>query len=135
MLRSEESAASIRRFLEQLYNKSGGQTEDLKSLSVEELMELAGNLQHGVPMATPVFDGAAEEEIKGLLELADLPKSGQAVLYNGRSGEKFDRPVTVGYMYMLKLNHLVDDKMHARSTGPYLSLILISEPTSQAEIS
>ena len=82
-------------------------------------MELAGNLKHGVPMATPVFDGAAEEEIKGLLELADLPRSGQAVLYNGRSGEKFDRPVTVGYMYMLKLNHLVDDKMHARSTGPY----------------
>jgi len=119
MLHSEESAASIRRFLEQLYNKSGGQTEDLKSLSVEELMELAGNLKHGVPMATPVFDGAAEEEIKGLLELADLPRSGQAVLYNGRSGEKFDRPVTVGYMYMLKLNHLVDDKMHARSTGPY----------------
>jgi DNA-directed RNA polymerase subunit beta len=119
MLRSEESAASIRRFLEQLYNKTGGQTEDLKSLSVDELMELAGNLQHGVPMATPVFDGANEAEIKGLLQLADLPESGQAVLYNGRSGEKFDRPVTVGYMYMLKLNHLVDDKMHARSTGPY----------------
>jgi DNA-directed RNA polymerase subunit beta len=119
MLHSEESAASIRRFLEQVYNKTGGQTEDLKSLSAEELMELAGNLQQGVPMATPVFDGANEAEIKGLLEIADLPESGQAVLYNGRSGEKFDRPVTVGYMYMLKLNHLVDDKMHARSTGPY----------------
>ena len=119
MLHSEESAASIRRFLEQIYNKTGGQTEDLKSLSAEELMELAGNLKHGVPMATPVFDGASEAEIKGLLEIADLPESGQAVLYNGRSGEKFDRPVTVGYMYMLKLNHLVDDKMHARSTGPY----------------
>ena len=119
MLHSEESAASIRRFLEQVYNKTGGQTEDLKSLSAEELMELAGNLQQGVPMATPVFDGANEAEIKGLLEIAGLPESGQAVLYNGRSGEKFDRPVTVGYMYMLKLNHLVDDKMHARSTGPY----------------
>ena len=82
-------------------------------------MELAGNLKKGVPMATPVFDGASEPEIKGLLELADLPESGQAILYNGRSGERFDRPVTVGYMYMLKLNHLVDDKMHARSTGPY----------------
>lgn len=119
MLHSEESAASIRRFLEQIYNKSGGQTEDLKSLSAEELMELAGNLKKGVPMATPVFDGASEPEIKGLLELADLPESGQAILYNGRSGERFDRPVTVGYMYMLKLNHLVDDKMHARSTGSY----------------
>ncbi|HMB73697.1 MAG TPA: DNA-directed RNA polymerase subunit beta, partial [Gammaproteobacteria bacterium] len=73
----------------------------------------------GVPIATPVFDGANEDEIKGLLDLAGLPQSGQATLFDGRTGERFDRPVTVGYMYMLKLNHLVDDKMHARSTGPY----------------
>ena len=119
MLVSEESAAAVRRFLEQLYNKTGGQREDLKSLNAEELIELARNLTQGVPMATPVFDGANEEEIKGLLKVAGLPDSGQAILFNGRTGEPFDRPVTVGYMYMLKLNHLVDDKMHARSTGPY----------------
>ena len=119
MLISEESAAAIRRFLEQLYNSTGGQREDLKSLKAEELIELARNLTQGVPMATPVFDGANEEEIKGLLSVAGLPESGQTTLYNGRTGESFDRPVTVGYMYMLKLNHLVDDKMHARSTGPY----------------
>ena len=119
MLISEESAAAIRRFLEQLYNSTGGQREDLKSLKAEELIELARNLAQGVPMATPVFDGANEEEIKGLLSVAGLPESGQTTLYNGRTGESFDRPVTVGYMYMLKLNHLVDDKMHARSTGPY----------------
>ncbi|GIT14529.1 MAG: hypothetical protein CM1200mP36_02850 [Gammaproteobacteria bacterium] len=119
MLISEESAAAIRRFLERLYNSTGGQREDLKSLKAEELIELARNLSQGVPMATPVFDGANEEEIKGLLSVAGLPESGQATLYNGRTGESFDRPVTVGYMYMLKLNHLVDDKMHARSTGPY----------------
>jgi len=77
------------------------------------------NLSHGVPIATPVFDGANEEEIKQLLKMADLPETGQTTLYDGRTGERFDRPVTVGYMYMLKLNHLVDDKMHARSTGPY----------------
>ena len=119
MLISEESAAAIRRFLEQLYNSTGGHREDLKSLKAEELIELARNLTQGVPMATPVFDGANEEEIKGLLSVAGLPESGQTTLYNGRTGESFDRPVTVGYMYMLKLNHLVDDKMHARSTGPY----------------
>jgi DNA-directed RNA polymerase subunit beta len=83
------------------------------------VMELAANLADGVPMATPVFDGAAEESIKDLLQLADMPESGQFTLYDGRSGQEFDRPVTVGYMYMLKLNHLVDDKMHARSTGSY----------------
>ena len=79
----------------------------------------AKNLANGVPIATPVFDGAAESEIKNLLKLADLPLSGQTWLYDGRTGERFDRQTTVGYMYMLKLNHLVDDKMHARSTGPY----------------
>ncbi len=119
MLTAEKSAMSIQRFLEQLYNKTGGQAEDLKSFSDEEIFELAGNLRKGVPIATPVFDGADETEIKNLLEIAELPESGQAVLYNGRTGEKFERPITVGYMYMLKLNHLVDDKMHARSTGPY----------------
>src|SRR5712672_4386 len=88
-------------------------------MSDAEVIELASNLKKGVPMATPVFDGASEEEIKNLLTLADLPTSGQTTLHDGRTGEQFDRPVTVGYMYMLKLNHLVDDKMHARSTGPY----------------
>ena len=85
----------------------------------DEILKLAGNLRKGVPMATPVFDGASEEEIKGMLALADLPLSGQATLYDGRTGVAFERSITVGYMYMLKLNHLVDDKMHARSTGPY----------------
>src|SRR5712672_2635394 len=88
-------------------------------MSDAEVIELASNLKKGVPMATPVFDGASEEEIKNLLTLADLPTSGQTTLHDGRTGEQFERPVTVGYMYMLKLNHLVDDKMHARSTGPY----------------
>ncbi len=119
MLAAEESAASLRGFLTDLYNETGGQKENVKSLSDQELYELAENLSHGVPMATPVFDGASETEIKNLLTMAGLPESGQATLYNGRTGEAFDRPVTVGYMYMLKLNHLVDDKMHARSTGPY----------------
>ncbi len=119
MLKAQESMAKLRSFLDSVYNKTGGMVEDLKSLSDEEVLELAGNLTNGVPTATPVFDGATEEEIKGLLELAGLDVSGQSTLYDGRTGEKFDRQVTVGYMYMLKLNHLVDDKMHARSTGPY----------------
>ena len=119
MLQAQESVVELRKFLEGVYNKTGGHAEDLKSLSDGEVIELAGNLVGGVPMATPVFDGANEEEIKGLLEMADLPTSGQATLTDGRTGEAFDRPITVGYMYMLKLNHLVDDKMHARSTGPY----------------
>jgi len=119
MLKAQESMAKLRRFLEEVYNKTGGKTEDIKSFTDEEVLELAGNLTGGVPTATPVFDGATEDEIKGLLELAGLDESGQSTLYDGRTGEKFDRDVTVGYMYMLKLNHLVDDKMHARSTGPY----------------
>jgi DNA-directed RNA polymerase subunit beta len=119
MLEAQQAAAEIRKFLSSVYNESGGQKEDIKSLSDAEVIELAGNLRHGVPMATPVFDGASEEEIKRMLSLADLPTSGQTVLHDGRTGEQFERPVTVGYMYMLKLNHLVDDKMHARSTGPY----------------
>jgi DNA-directed RNA polymerase subunit beta len=119
MLKQQESVAKIKSLLTEIYNKSGGQKEDLNSLTDDEIIELAGNLSNGVPIATPVFDGALEEEIKNLLELADLPRSGQATLTDGRTGVAFDRPVTVGYMYMLKLNHLVDDKMHARSTGPY----------------
>ncbi len=119
MLKAQESVAKVRQFLDTVYNKTGGMTEDLKSLTDDEILELAGNLVDGVPIATPVFDGANEDEIKAMLRLADLDDSGQAVLYDGRTGEPFDRKVTVGYMYMLKLNHLVDDKMHARSTGPY----------------
>ncbi len=118
MLREEKSAKQMRDFLGKVYNTSG-KVEDLTQLSDDEVIEMASNLRKGVPMATPVFDGAAETEIKKMLELADLPTSGQTTLYDGRTGEKFDRPVTVGYMYILKLNHLIDDKMHARSTGPY----------------
>jgi len=119
MIREQRKVAEVRKFLEAIYNNGDGRTEDIKSFSDAEVMELAANLAQGVPMATPVFDGAAEDSIKSLLKLADLPESGQFTLYDGRSGEAFDRPVTVGYMYMLKLNHLVDDKMHARSTGSY----------------
>ena len=119
MLKARESITKLRAFLDEIYNKTGGKTEDIKGLSDEEVMELASNLTNGVPTATPVFDGATEAEIKGLLELAGLDQSGQSTLYDGRTGDRFDREITVGYMYMLKLNHLVDDKMHARSTGPY----------------
>ena len=119
MLDAQASSNEVRGFLDQIYNQTGGQKEQLNELTDAEIGELAGNLRRGVPMATPVFDGAAESDIKGLLKLADVPLSGQTWLYDGRTGERFDRQVTVGYMYMLKLNHLVDDKMHARSTGPY----------------
>ena len=122
MLQAQAKVAELRKFLDQIYNhdnKLHGQRVDLKQFSDEELLELARNLTGGVPMATPVFDGAEEAEIKQMLELADLPTSGQAQLYDGRTGDAFERKVTVGYMHMLKLNHLVDDKMHARSTGPY----------------
>jgi len=119
MLQAQAAHAELRAFITQIYNDTGGQKEDLSSLNDVELLELAKNLSNGVPMATPVFDGASEEEIKRLLALADLPLNGQTHLFDGRTGERFERQVTVGYMYMLKLNHLVDDKMHARSTGPY----------------
>ncbi|MBK1691371.1 DNA-directed RNA polymerase subunit beta [Ectothiorhodospira mobilis] len=120
MLEARAEVDELRRFLDQVYNHDERtRREDLSSLSDEEVLELAKNLRRGVPMATPVFDGAEETEIKAMLKLADLPESGQATLYDGRTGDAFDRPVTVGYMHMLKLNHLVDDKMHARSTGPY----------------
>jgi DNA-directed RNA polymerase subunit beta len=119
MLEAQAAVVDVRAFIKRIYNETGGQKEDTDSLSDGDLIKLAKNLSNGVPMATPVFDGASEEEIKHLLKLADLPLNGQTHLFDGRTGERFDRQVTVGYMYMLKLNHLVDDKMHARSTGPY----------------
>ncbi|MCK0716073.1 DNA-directed RNA polymerase subunit beta [Chromohalobacter sarecensis] len=115
----QQQLTEIRDFLGQVYNTAETRQEDIDSLSDDEIITLAKNLRTGVPVATPVFDGAKEHEIKHLLSLANLPDSGQMTLYDGRTGETFDRPVTVGYMYMLKLNHLVDDKMHARSTGSY----------------
>ncbi|KFN42170.1 DNA-directed RNA polymerase subunit beta [Arenimonas oryziterrae] len=122
MLEGQQKVAELRAFLDQIYNhdkKMHGVRVDLEKFTDKELLRLAGNLTDGVPMATPVFDGADEAEIKSMLRLAELPESGQTILHDGRTGEAFDRPVTVGYMHMLKLNHLVDDKMHARSTGPY----------------
>ncbi|MDF1630883.1 MAG: DNA-directed RNA polymerase subunit beta [Alcanivoracaceae bacterium] len=121
MLAEQRKVAEIREFLDKIYNGTAIslRKEDLKSFSDAEVLELAANLVGGVPMATPVFDGAKEDEIKALLKLAGLNASGQMELWDGRTGDKFDRSVTVGYMYMLKLNHLVDDKMHARSTGSY----------------
>ncbi len=119
MLDEQRAVIEVRKFIDEVYNQTGGQKEDIASFNDADLLALAGNLRKGVPMATPVFDGASEAEIKRMLALADLPLSGQTTLYDGRTGEKFEREVTVGYMYMLKLNHLVDDKMHARSTGPY----------------
>ncbi|MFP4183193.1 MAG: DNA-directed RNA polymerase subunit beta [Halorhodospira sp.] len=118
MLEQQAKAEELRDYLTQIYNASGRQ-EQLETLGDEEIHELCENLRAGVPMATPVFDGAREEEVKRCLRLAGLPESGQTTLYDGRTGDAFDRPVTVGYMYMLKLNHLVDDKVHARATGPY----------------
>jgi DNA-directed RNA polymerase subunit beta len=114
----KEKVKTIRDFLDKIYNSSG-RKEGLDSFSDTEILEMAENLIAGVPMATPVFDGATEDEIRTMLRLADLPESGQVTLYDGLTGEPFERKITVGYMYMLKLNHLVDDKMHARSTGPY----------------
>lgn len=119
MLRSQVAVGELREFLDKIYNQVGGEQVDLDSLSDEDILAMADNLRAGVPMGTAVFDGAKETQIKELLTLAGLDESGQQTLYDGRTGKKFDRPVTVGYMYMLKLNHLVDDKMHARSTGSY----------------
>ncbi|BDU15740.1 DNA-directed RNA polymerase subunit beta [Lysobacter auxotrophicus] len=122
MLEAQQAIGELRKFLNDIYNHDNsvvGERVDLTQFTDEELLRLAKNLTDGVPMATPVFDGAAESEIKRMLELADLPSSGQTELFDGRTGEAFERKVTVGYMHMLKLNHLVDDKMHARSTGPY----------------
>ena len=131
MLQAEVKVAEIRKFLEQIYNGSTGKKEDIKSFTDAEVLELARNLKNGVPFATPVFDGAAESDIKAMLDLAfpdddartkQLQFSAgktQVKLFDGRTGDAFERPVTVGYMHVLKLHHLVDDKMHARSTGPY----------------
>ncbi len=118
MMRRQASAQELRTFLDKVYN-TNGKPEDLDELSDTEIVEMAGNLEAGVPFATPVFDGAKEEEIKEMLKLAGMPESGQMTLFDGRTGEQFERQVTVGYMHVLKLHHLVDDKMHARSTGPY----------------
>jgi DNA-directed RNA polymerase subunit beta len=120
MLKEHEEMAKLRSFLQEVYSAGKShQSVDLSTFSDDEVTRLAGNLRKGVPMATPVFDGATEAEIKHMLTLADIPESGQITLFDGRTGRAFERPVTVGYMYMLKLNHLVDDKMHARSTGSY----------------
>jgi len=118
MLAEQSNIRNIRKFLDEIYNESG-KKEDIKSFTDDEVTELAKNLVNGVPMATPVFDGASEVDIKRMLKLANLPTDGQTRLIDGRTGNYFDCPITVGYMYILKLNHLVDDKMHARSTGPY----------------
>jgi DNA-directed RNA polymerase subunit beta len=129
MLQGEARIAELRKFFDELYNQSGGKTENIDALSDADIIEMAGNLSKGVPFATPVFDGAKEEEIRAMLKLAfpdDIAaRKGltatrtQAHLFDGRTGEQFERPTTVGYMHVLKLHHLVDDKMHARSTGPY----------------
>jgi DNA-directed RNA polymerase subunit beta len=119
MIREQAKLATIRQFLDKIYNLNGEKYVNLDQLNDAEMTALVKNLEEGIPIATPVFDGATEDEIKQLLKLAGLPENGQAVLVDGRTGTAFDRPVTVGYMYMLKLNHLVDDKMHARSTGSY----------------
>ena len=119
MIQAKAKANELKKYLDILYNKNATIKEDLGSLNNTEIQSLASNLTDGLPIATPVFDGAKESEIKELLKLADLPDSGQLTLFDGRTGRQFERPVTVGYMYMIKLNHLVDDKMHARSTGSY----------------
>ena len=129
MLQHEGRVAELRSFLGDFYNKSGGKTENLGALNDDEIVEMAENLARGVPFATPVFDGASEEEIRAMMHLAYPPDIAavkglnatrtQATLHDGRTGDAFERPVTVGYMHVLKLHHLVDDKMHARSTGPY----------------
>ena len=119
MIKSKAKSDELKKYLDVLYNKNATIKEDLNSFNNSEIQSLASNLTDGLPIATPVFDGAKESEIKDLLKLADLPESGQLTLFDGRTGRQFERPVTVGYMYMIKLNHLVDDKMHARSTGSY----------------
>ncbi|NNC68819.1 MAG: DNA-directed RNA polymerase subunit beta [Gammaproteobacteria bacterium] len=119
MLKRNGDVQQLRSFLDEIYNKDEGISVKLDEFSDDEIMNMSNNLRNGVPMATPVFDGAQESEIKRMLKLADLPEDGQTLLWDGRTGESFERKVTVGYMHMLKLNHLVDDKMHARSTGPY----------------
>jgi DNA-directed RNA polymerase subunit beta len=118
MIDAQRKVEELKTFLRKIYNNNSEKLR-IKELTDDDVWQLCQNLRKGVPMATPVFDGAEEEEIKNMLALAELPETGQTTLIDGRTGDAFDRPVTVGYMYMLKLNHLVDDKMHARSTGPY----------------
>ena len=118
LVNNASNLVETKKFVDKVYSATG-RPEDLSKLTDKEFRELCGNLQSGVPMATPVFDGASEKEIKSMLDLADLPLSGQTTLYDGRTGDAFERPVTIGYMYILKLNHLIEDKMHARSTGSY----------------
>ena len=117
MLEANTKIEKVRTFLGKIYKNE--QAAELAAFTDDEVIELCRNLRGGVPFATPVFDGAHEDEIKDMLELADLPRSGQITLHDGHTGNAFDRPVTIGYMHVLKLHHLVDDKMHARSTGPY----------------
>ena len=119
LIKEKQDVAQIRQFLEKIYNHDDIKRTYLEQLTDDEILVLAENLKAGVPMATPVFDGASEAEIKAMLQLAGFNPDGKTTLIDGRTGRKFDNPVTVGYMYMLKLNHLVDDKMHARSTGSY----------------
>jgi len=120
MIEAQEKMTKLRSFIKEAYELGDSRQEvDIDNFSDDEIMRLANNLRAGLPVATPAFDGAIEKEIKALLKLADMPQSGQFILTDGRTGRQFERPVTVGYMYMLKLNHLVDDKMHARSTGSY----------------
>ena len=120
MLVEQRAIAEIRKTLQEIYDLGDtSQDVDISKMSDTEVMTLANNLRDGLPVATPVFDGAQEENIKEMLRMAGQPESGQMTLFDGRTGRAFERKVTVGYMYMLKLNHLVDDKMHARSTGSY----------------
>ena len=119
MIKDKAKTDTLRNYLNKLYNSDAAIAEDLDSLNNNEIMVLAENLRNGLPVATPVFDGAKETQIKSMLDDAGLSKTGQITLFDGRTGKQFERPVTVGYMYMIKLNHLVDDKMHARSTGSY----------------
>jgi DNA-directed RNA polymerase subunit beta len=119
LVKGRTKHAELRKLLHRIYNNNGSRTEDIEALTDDEIELLAEHLKDGVPFATPVFDGATEKEIKEMLDLAGMPASGQVTLHDGRTGDAFERPVTVGYMHMLKLHHLVDDKMHARSTGPY----------------
>lgn len=119
LLDAQANINDLRQYVKSIYELAPGKRFDVDALNDAELLELAKNLRSGVPTSTPVFDGASEARIKSMLKMAGLPESGQTTLTDGRTGKIFDRPVTVGYMYMLKLNHLVDDKMHARSTGSY----------------
>ena len=118
-LESKQKAEDVRGLLDKVYNTIGHKKIDLSQFSDDQVLEMAHNLKSGVPIASPVFDGAKENDIKSLLKFSGIPENGQTILYDGRTGQAFDRPVTVGCMYMLKLDHLVDDKMHARSTGSY----------------